>query len=70
VSLSCEPLPPDSSLLAVKWYLDGALLKHLPECSYRYLFTVPSIFYRSFIIWKYFFSPVYLQLLVHIFINL
>ena len=35
VSLRCQPLPPDTSLLAVNWYLDGGLLKQLPECSQR-----------------------------------
>ena len=35
VTLYCQPLPPDESLTQVKWFLDGELLKQLPECGYR-----------------------------------
>ena len=35
VTLSCTPLPPDESLIRVKWFLDGELLKELPECSFK-----------------------------------
>ena len=35
VTLRCDPLPPDLKLLSVKWFLDGALLKKLPECDGR-----------------------------------
>ena len=35
VTLTCSPLPPDESLTRVKWFLDGELLKELPECSLK-----------------------------------
>ena len=35
VSLTCLPQPPDDSLMKVKWFLDGELLKELPECSLK-----------------------------------
>ena len=35
VSLTCTPQPPDDSLMRVKWFLDGELLKELPECSLK-----------------------------------
>ena len=35
VTLTCKPLPPDESLTRVKWFLDGDLLKELPECSFK-----------------------------------
>ena len=39
VTLSCSPLPPDESLARVKWFLDGDLLKELPECSFKWVST-------------------------------
>ena len=35
VTLTCSPLPRDESLTRVKWFLDGELLKELPECSLK-----------------------------------
>ena len=35
VTLSCSPLPPDETLTRAKWFLDGELLKELPECSLK-----------------------------------
>ena len=35
VTLSCSPRHPDESLTRVKWFLDGELLKELPECSFK-----------------------------------
>lgn len=35
VTLICDPLPPDETLLQVKWFLDGELLKKLPECGFK-----------------------------------
>ena len=35
VTLTCSPRPPDESLTRVKWFLDGELLKELPECSLK-----------------------------------
>ena len=35
VTLLCDPLPPDETLLQVKWFLDGELLKKLPECGFK-----------------------------------
>ena len=36
VTLRCEPQLPDKQLISVKWFLDGALLKQLPDCRNRY----------------------------------
>ena len=35
VTLTCSSRPPDDSLTRVKWFLDGELLKELPECSVK-----------------------------------
>ena len=35
VTLTCSSRPPDDSLIRVKWFLDGELLKELPECSLK-----------------------------------
>ena len=35
VTLTCSSRPPDDSLTRVKWFLDGELLKELPECSLK-----------------------------------
>ena len=35
VTLICDPLPPDETLLQVKWFLDGELLKTLPKCGFK-----------------------------------
>ena len=40
VTLRCDPDPPDETLLSVKWYLDGDLLKELPECGYRWVVDI------------------------------
>ena len=32
VTLTCSSRTPDDSLTRVKWFLDGELLKELPEC--------------------------------------
>jgi len=36
VTLRCAPQLPDKQLISVKWFLDGALLKQLPDCRNRY----------------------------------
>ncbi|XP_023321779.1 nectin-4 [Eurytemora carolleeae] len=35
VTLRCAPQLPDKQLISVKWFLDGALLKQLPDCRNR-----------------------------------
>ena len=35
VTLFCTPLPPDENLQEVKWFLDGELLKKVPECGFK-----------------------------------
>ena len=35
VTLTCSSRLPDDSLTRVKWFLDGELLKELPECSVK-----------------------------------
>ena len=46
VTLTCSSQD-DETLIRVKWFLDGELLKELPECNYKYVLMLNSTMSQS-----------------------